>query len=222
MHLTLFYQKNKQRKIIPIKEYSFLFRKKVNASIGGFTIIEAVVSVAIFSTVMVVGAGALMSIMGANRKAQTTKSAVDNLNFAIDSMTRALRTGLEYRCDDNQAEKDCGITTPPGSSISFQETPSRPGDRILYFLEPISDGGTTCPAVRGVIKRLKGGITESITSEEVHIASLKFYVYGANKSPDLQQPRVVIAATGFAGNNPKECTTFNIHTSVTQRVFEGD
>ncbi len=200
-------------------------RTTQHATQRGFTIIEAVVSIAIFTTVMVVGAGSLLSIMTANRKAQSIKSAMDNLNFAVDNMTRALRTGSEYWCNNDPVNRNCGVNADAGPSVSFREDPDV-ALRTMYYVTPVANGAVTCPATGGTIMRSRQGvpIDEAITSDEVHITSLKFYIYGANPSSgtpsDTQQPRAVVSVSGFAGISPKDCTTFHIHTSVTQRFFE--
>ena len=45
---------------------------------GGFTLLEMIVAIGVFSVVMLVAAGSLLSIVSANRKAQAQK-AVDFL-----------------------------------------------------------------------------------------------------------------------------------------------
>ncbi len=55
----------------------------IHSSQRGFTLIEMIVAVAVFSIVMVVGAGALLSIVDANRRGQAQQTVINNLNFAI-------------------------------------------------------------------------------------------------------------------------------------------
>ncbi|MEI6296366.1 MAG: type II secretion system protein [bacterium] len=74
---------------------SFNKNKKINT---GFTLIEMMVSISIFSIVMVVVIGALLLLSDANKKAQAVRAVVDNLNFAIEDITRNLRTGKDYSC----------------------------------------------------------------------------------------------------------------------------
>jgi len=64
----------------------------------GFTLIEMVVAIAIFTAVALVAVGALLKVMDANQKAQTLKSAINNMNFAMDSITREMRVGTNYYC----------------------------------------------------------------------------------------------------------------------------
>lgn len=63
---------------------------------SGFTLIEIIVSLAIFTIVAVVAVGAFIKILDANKKAQALQSATNNLNFALESMTREMRVGSLY------------------------------------------------------------------------------------------------------------------------------
>lgn len=65
----------------------------------GFTLVEMIVALGIFSIVAVVALGALVKIISANKKAQTLQSSITNLNFALDSMSREMRVSSNYHCD---------------------------------------------------------------------------------------------------------------------------
>ncbi len=49
----------------------------------GFTLIEIIVSVAIFTVVMLISVGAVLNAVNANRKAQSLNTIVNNLNLAL-------------------------------------------------------------------------------------------------------------------------------------------
>ena len=61
-----------------------------------FSLVEMIVSMAIFSVVAVIALGALTKIIASNRKAQSLQSSITNLNFMLDSMSRELRVGAYY------------------------------------------------------------------------------------------------------------------------------
>src|ERR1035437_4002808 len=65
---------------------------------SGFTLIEMLVSISIFMVVAVVAVTALLKIVDANRKSQTLQDAINNINFAMDSITREIRVGNMYTC----------------------------------------------------------------------------------------------------------------------------
>src|SRR3989344_1570356 len=66
----------------------------------GFTLLEMIVSITIFTVVALVAVGALLKVVDANKKAQSLKSTINNLNFALDSMSREMRVGSNYFCSE--------------------------------------------------------------------------------------------------------------------------
>lgn len=96
----------------------------------GFTLIEIMVSVAIFSVVMVIALGALLSISAAERKAETLKSVMTNLNFALEGMSRTIRTGLNYHCDTSNIS---------GGTLVPQDCPNASAGSN-YFVVQSNDG----------------------------------------------------------------------------------
>jgi prepilin-type N-terminal cleavage/methylation domain-containing protein len=74
--------------------------KKQNAQ-SGFSLIEMLVSIAIFMVVAVIAVTALLKIVDASKKSQTLQDTVNNINFAMDSITRELRVGKDYTPDSS-------------------------------------------------------------------------------------------------------------------------
>lgn len=178
------------------------------------------VSVAIFAIVMTISLGALLAMSESDRKAQTLKSVINNLNFSLDSMTRAVRTGSVYHCDATQSPltsgKDCAAS--PASSFAFQPAT---GGTVVYKLE--TSNASLCgqsSARVGCITRSTdaGGSYAAITSSEVYVNSLSFYVTGAESA--FVQPKVTILISGVVNVTGTQTTPFNLQTSVTQRLYD--
>jgi prepilin-type N-terminal cleavage/methylation domain-containing protein len=167
----------------------------------GFSLIEIMVSLAIFAIVVVVATGALLTTIDATKKAQATQTVLTNLNLALEGMTREIRTGSEYVISDYG-----GIT---GSKLSFKDKSNV--DVVYTFIQKSGN-------INGYIRKQKTGITppidEQITAPEVDVKSLKFTLIGGASGT---QPRVFITLQGVAGTNPKYRTTFEIQTTVSQR-----
>lgn len=189
----------------------------------GFTLVEMMVAVAIFAVVMTVALGALLSMSESDRKAQTLKSVINNLNFSMDSMSRSIRTGQAYHCDAAQgslsAGRDCdGVTTLAASSFAYQ--PAQ-GGTTIYRLETSDTTLCAQPASRVgcLVRSIDGGATyAAITSSEVYVNSLKFYVTGA-ESVNVQ-PKVTILISGIVTVSGSQTSAFNLQTSVTQRLYD--
>lgn len=105
-------------------------RQKITA---GFTLIEMIVSLAIFSIIITMAIGALLALISNNQRLQGEQSVMTNLTFALDSMTREIRMGYNYVCDSvGQYDHRVNGLTPainPGPRI-FDEVGNR-GDHEL-------------------------------------------------------------------------------------------
>ncbi len=197
--------------------------KKLRLHNTGFTLIEVLVSVAIFAIVMVVALGALLTLAEAARKAQALSVAVNNLSAALDSMSRNIRTGGTYHCGTTGASAaslapaDCTVT--PSNYIAFVDADKR---NVAYCL----DGTTIKRHVAGVGGSLSTDCASSnfipLTTPDVNITGLSFYVTGsARGAADLQQPKVTILLAGTSVIQVDgKIATFNIQTSVTQRIYD--
>ena len=178
---------------------------------GGFTLIEVLVSVSIFSIVMLVSTGAVFSIVEANKKAHTLKSVMTNLNFALESMARDIRVSSQFSCNGG------GDCPSGGTTFSYKANRDVDGDNSANDVVEYSLVG------EGIQKEISGGAypnTSIITANEIHIILLKFYVIGTQPSPaDTKQPKVVITIKGYAGaGNTK--SDFNIQTTISQRSID--
>ena len=162
-----------------------------------------IVSLFIFSVVMVVSTGTLISIIDANRKAQSVKSVMNNVSFAVDSIARSLRVGTGYTAGASGSCADSGA-----SELSFTNVD---GETVEYRLSAgsIERRIATGPTAGGYL---------ALTAPEVTIERFCFYVDGTGPSDGLQ-PRVLIIAGGTGGYGKTE-TVFNIQTLVSQRVLD--
>lgn len=183
------------------------FGKETNK---GFTLIELMVSVSVFIIVMTISMGSIMSVVDANRKSQSLRSVMDNLNFTLESMTRNIRFGTNYHCDITQGivslPRDCSAGA---SSIAVT---SSLGVQVVYKL------------VNGRIARsLNGGADYYLTGTDLTITNLSFRVYGADyyaAGANMDQPKTVMVVSGFVGTKASAKTTFTVQTTVSQRLFD--
>ena len=75
-----------------------------NKKVKGFTLLEIIVSIGIFSLISVVGISSLLVVHDAYRKTQVSKQAMDTMGFVLESMTRQFRVGMEWQCANNTCE----------------------------------------------------------------------------------------------------------------------
>ena len=60
----------------------------------GYTLIELMVAVGLFAIVMMLASGAYLVMIGVSRQTQGIATGVDNLAFALETMTRITRAML--------------------------------------------------------------------------------------------------------------------------------
>ena len=181
----------------------------------GFTLIELLVSVAVFSVVMLIAVGSLLTMAEASRKAQALKSVMNNLNFAMESMSRTIRVGASYTCGSTCESNGSTYLSLEGSGGDRDTL----ADQVVYCL---GSGSSCSSSGNSILRSLNGGGTfVPITASEVIIEDLKFYVVGElSGSADNIQPKVVIVLRGYTEISKKTRTEFNLQTTITQRLLD--
>ncbi len=178
----------------------------MNFSIGknsGFTLIEMMVSIAIFSIIMTISMGALLNIIDINRKSQSVKTIMNNLSFALEDMARDIRFGTGYSCTGS-----CDTL-----SLQFQGVRDTAPRNILY--SKVGPDANECYMVN---KTADNGTPVALTAPEACITNLSFIVKGQGVG-DTLQPRVLITLSGHAGSG-KTQTDFKLQTTVSRRQLE--
>jgi prepilin-type N-terminal cleavage/methylation domain-containing protein len=188
----------------------------------GFTLIELMVSVAIFSVVMTTALGSLLAVANADRKAQTLKTVMDNLSFALEGMSRTIRTGVNYHCGTSgtlTSPQDCAST--PDTYLTFL---AFDGSQVTYSLDTVPANCGQTAAIGGCIKRrIVGSLGDSgllqITAPEIIVSNLSFYVLGSARFPDTTQPKVAMTLNGYI-NIGTASSTFRLQSTMTQRIYD--
>ena len=188
----------------------------------GFTLVEVIVSVTIFSMIMVMGMGALLNVNTSHKASQAQKDAMDTFNFALEGMTRDIRTGVNMYCDidtdnpsnDINEHNDC-ITSQP--TLGFLASADR--GYFMYY----EDNGSL---FRKRILDPEGspGVHEApeelISSSRVVVTGLNFRVVGSQSltEGDERQPYVLVRLTAHTVSNPD--TEFLVQTLVSVRSLD--
>lgn len=195
---------------------------------SGFTLIEIMVSVAIFTIVALAISGAFVTLANIFRKVQTSRAVIDNINLAVDLMALQVREGQNYNFSDGTVfDADCSslsdgrdcftkITFDEYVIDNFNYIPNR---RIGYELaESADEKGYIRQCVRDLdITGVPVG-SEScsqLTSDEVDIHFLRFY---ANDILLSAEP-VTISIDGTAFNPRGLESDFTLQTSLVRRNY---
>lgn len=188
------------------------FSKRQNEK-RGITLIEIMVSTALFSVVMMISIGSIVSINNSNKKAQLSRTVMDNLNFAMENVSRNLRVGINYHCDIDVAPvtepRDC---SNGADSIYFDG--SRAGGQSAQMIYKLNH------ETHQIERSIDGGQTFiSVTSPELSIDNLGFFVTGTG-AHDGKQPKVVIVIGGSAIFKKGITFNFSIQTMISQRRLD--
>ena len=166
----------------------------VLASNKGFTLIEIMVASSIFIIVMVIAVGAVLALVDGDRRAQAVSSVVSNLNIALESMVRDIRTGTNY----NISSSNCADSITFTNSDFNQTTYSRNGN-FLHKNVPST------------------GLNGDITAPEVTISCFSITPRGIGI--DQTQPLLLVQVSGVVGTG-KYTSPFSVQTLISQRVLE--
>lgn len=186
--------------------------------IKGFTLIEIMVATSIFMVIMVVAMGALISSSDASKKAQALRTAMDNVNFAMESMTRSLRMGTNYTCGnsvplDSSSPNDCPNGAGAIAFVPYRAEGALP--RTVAYTRNIRSDNTTYAL------QICNPTCTDMVSPDVDIKQLTFYVNGtlSPSAGDTVQPSVYILLKGTVKVKGVD-NAFAIQTMASQRSGE--
>jgi type II secretory pathway pseudopilin PulG len=171
----------------------------------GFTLVEIIIAIGLFITVVTISLGSLIGLYNANNKSQSLSSVINNINYSVENMVRIIRFANIYHCGN------IGTLTAQRSCDS--------GDT---FLAITTGGQTTIYRINGAkleVSTNGGASYTPVTSGEVTVTNAKFYVF--NTTPgDNNQPYVLMTIKGYAGKKPSTQSSFDIQTTVSRRKLD--
>lgn len=167
----------------------------------GFILLEMIVAVGVFSIAILLASSSFLSLQSAEKKAQSAVDLQNNLRFALEVMAKEIRTGDMYHCalDSGANPQDC---VSGGSSLTFKNSL---GESVIYRKIGSS-----------IQKSSNGGIIfQPLTSTDVLVEDLSFYVVGSPSNDDLQ-PRITITVKASRRVGAK-VSLLSLQTSISQR-----
>lgn len=197
----------------------------------GFTLLEMIVAVGIFSIVAVLASGSAFLFHHLQRKAINAQNVHDNIRFALDTMAREIRTG-DIFCDSSlstpcveadpvpDGTDDCDFDAGNMggcAQFAFRESlTGMPDPTIAYRLHENIPLG-----IQGAIqKRIGSGSWYYITDPKRTISRLRFYASGISGDPlDTEQERITIVVEVESAYlaKPGEESKLLLQTTVTKR-----
>jgi prepilin-type N-terminal cleavage/methylation domain-containing protein len=203
------------------------------SSIRGFTLVELLVVLGLFSSIATLALGALFNAQSVNARLQETQAILDNINLSSQTITRDIRFGSDFYCAQSlpipalvpTVRKNCIFGTPPGTVLIFKASDAEGDlDRVAYY---VSNG----VLYKNVYQYLATTTVLQMTSDDVNITSITFNVSGAQTSTgsnddanevDYQQPLIKMLISGVT--RPAKASTppasFDLETVVSAREID--
>lgn len=214
-----------------------MFNKSIKNKINGFTLVEILVALMIFTFVMTIGLATLTVANSSSKKATAIKTAIDNIQYSMEVFTRSARLGNTYTCLSANPSS-ISLSTSTGSNCSNSGggvafflvdptvSPSQT-DVYAYYLDNISNPDIgriyRCIVRNPVIQPPLYPMTMSnscapLTSDDINVKTFDIVVDGATPG-DNKQPSIAIKISGEV-NTSEGSTEFYLQTFVSQRQYE--
>ena len=219
-----------------------VLNKKIKLKKAGFTLVEIMVALMIFTVFITIALSALMISNKSSKKATAIKTAIDNVQYGMELFTRTARLGTMYNCfDANQSSVivdttkgvDCSITYGQGVAFLLVDPTVTPNqtDLYAYYLENQQGDGRIMRCVEknifpggalptSIPMNLYPNITcASLTAQEIDIDQFELIVTGTDPV-DILQPSIKVKIGGIVRTNDNTTTPFSLQTFISQRQYE--
>lgn len=173
----------------------FIFKSIFLKNQKGFSIVEAVTSIFVFSMVALIVSGLLVQAMDVERRAFSAQAIQENVLAVLELMAKEIRVS-------NVSDQNNNCTTDPMLNT-------------LNITHP-TNGLVTYRLNSGIIERVTGGITHTLSSDDVIFDDLRFCISGSTAPFDDKPARITILLS-ISNKKGREILTTKVHTTVTSR-----
>ena len=154
----------------------------------GFTLVELIVAMSLFSIIVVVISGIFMQTVKFQKIVANRAAAIDNLGLAMEEMARAIRTGVFF----DQLEEGGSLASV--GSLTFTDYRKQ----VIIYSLGLEDSRNR--VMKKVVSSDQENYDLPITSSNIEITDLKFILQGKNKAAvgqgnDNIPPRITISMT---------------------------
>jgi prepilin-type N-terminal cleavage/methylation domain-containing protein len=177
----------------------------------GFTLIELMVSVTLFSVALIMALGAILTIIDLNRKIQAMSAVTNNVNFAVESMIRIIKSS-ENITDRSIDNTTCSPSAKTQIKLEFIDTYDifGGGTRWISYRHNCTDGVNTIERGISATDNDPASWSAITSTDDLQIIDVEF-----NVVRDTQQ-KVEIILEGLATVGG-ETSEFIIQTTATRR-----
>ena len=195
-----------------------LLLQNINKLKSGFTLMELIVSIAVFSIIALTSVDVMISVFNAQAKAIALKDVLDNTRFSLELISREIRTG------NNIAYTTIPPPNCPRNGLRFTSyNQGSPQERFYYWED--TDGDSVRDAIMRVAMPTAGSVDciavvpQQFTSEEIIVERMAVRLLGNILGPTDGQPRITF---GFVMRSRDlrfgPSTMVRLQTTITQRL----
>lgn len=171
----------------------------------GFTLIEMIMAISLFSVITVVGLGIVADIYQKSRIERGNTSHVFSVERAFDIMVREIQSGSGYNCNGGG---DCSLG---GTQLSFTDSQ---GQQIEYVYREDSESSP------GLFRSVDGEESGLILDKKgFEFSNFTFVALGTSVD-DLVQPSVRIVVAGDTVDG-RSRIPFSLDVFISQRAIDG-
>ena len=168
---------------------------KKNKNNSGFTLVEMLVTVFVFSIIMTIAGSIFVQALDLQRRAFSIQDLEETGRFALETMAREIRFG-----DIQTADSNC---------------PSSPSDE-LQIMHPVNGDIIYRHRDTRIVKVTNGTARNLVFDQDLEVTNLRFCVSGVTEGDNIQ-PKVTILISLSTGK--KDTQTIDLQTTVTQRFL---
>ncbi len=209
-------------------------KEKLSIRCGGFTLVELLIAVALFSVLVTIAVGGFIQAMRTQRQVAALVAANTNINTALEQMAREMRTGRSFCANETDpavANSDfvCPPPAPPGSRslaegvcfvTAFEEavvyrwdSASSSVRRGVSTLDPSDRDACNDAAMR----------SQSITGDNVRVNYFDVTFFGHHRDAAAPYPPRLTVVVGISPktNDPAISSLItNLETTVSARFTQ--
>lgn len=178
---------------------------------NGFTAVELLVSVALFTTIVAISSGVFIRSLRTQRAIVAFIAANSNASLTIEQLAREIRTGQTFCTGTNSG---CAVQSGSYKNLVFTNAK---GEKVKYELSVPRQVGSAM--IQSILKSVNDGAPIPLTADNVNVKNFSFYLLGQDAG-DNQNPRITVVlsvgATGIAFSD----AVINLQTTISSKVLQ--
>lgn len=191
---------------------------------SGYTLIEILVAVSIFTTVIAAPTGFFITALKVQQKALASQKILDETSYVLEYVGRAIRMAKkELTCEYKDSPQTCFCLKTKGYGYNYETTRDGNGIRFNTYDTPSDCKEIFWDTSDNKIKERKNkGEEIPLTSDDLEVVSFKVGPPDSWTQDDNLQPRITLylEVKGIKVAQPELQPVLKIQTTISQRNLD--